>query len=164
MKTIIILGLILGVFLIATIWSVLRSYNEVPSVEILASPTSTTREKVRFVSPDTNEVVEVTFSENTAVLNGKGYQQLSLVRTETASGARYESTLENVSIWNKGAEVTIYRGREIIFSGFDATSVSNNSVSPIVVSDSASSSESREIATTTRSDTEQSSTTEVSGE
>ena len=125
MKTLFGLGLFLVVVVGTTVWVVSRSDNKGPSIEIVASPTGTTTKTIRFIAPQTNEVVEVAFTGNTAVLNGEGYQNLSLAQTETASGARYESTVENVSIWNNGAEITMYRGRQIIFIGQTSESTEN---------------------------------------
>ena len=117
MKTLIALGLFLIIAVGITTWVVSRSDNKGPSIEIVASPTGTTSQTVRFISPQTNEVVEVAFAGNTAILNGEGYQNLSLTQAEAASGARYESTAENISVWNKGTEVTVYRGSKVIFVG-----------------------------------------------
>ncbi len=125
MRTLITLGLVLVVLLGVTVWLVQRSNSDAPSVEIVASPTGTTTQNVRFISPQTNEVVEVAFSDNIAVLNGEGYQNLTLTQVEAASGARYESTAENVSLWNKGEEVTVYRGRQVIFIGQTQESMGN---------------------------------------
>lgn len=126
MKTLITLAAVLIIAVVITIWFVSRSESKGPSIEIVASPTGTTTEIIRFISPQTNEVVEVAFSGNIAVLNGEGYQNLALTQVEAASGARYESTVENVSVWNKGAEVTVYRGREVIFIGQTSESMGNS--------------------------------------
>ena len=125
MKTLVTLGLILLLVVGVTVWLVQGSGNDGPSIEIVASQTGSTTQKVRFISPQTNEVVEVEFAGTQAILNGEGYQNLALTQTEAASGARYESTAENVSIWNKGAEVTMYRGRQVIFIGQTEESMGN---------------------------------------
>jgi heat shock protein HslJ/membrane-bound inhibitor of C-type lysozyme len=125
MKTLITLGIIIVLLLGVTVWLVQRGSSDAPSVEIVASPTGTTTQKVRFVSPQTNEVIDVTFAENVATLNGEGYQNLTLTQVEAASGARYESAAENVSVWNKGEEVTVYRGRQVIFIGQTEASLGN---------------------------------------
>lgn len=119
------MGAVLILLAGATLLVMHNSNNAAPSIEIVSSETGTTTQKIRFISPQTNEVVEVAFEGNTAVLNGEGYQNLTLTQTEAASGARYESTAENVSIWNKGAEVTMYRGRQVIFIGQTEESMGN---------------------------------------
>ena len=125
MRTLIILGLILTVLLGVTVWVVKQSNLDGPSIEIVAEQTGTSTEKIRFISPQTNEVVEVAFSGTTAVLNGEGYQNLTLTQVETSSGTRYESAAENVSVLNTGEEVTVYRGREVIFIGQTQESMGN---------------------------------------
>lgn len=158
MKTFVIFGIIITVLLAVTVWLVQRGNTSGPSIEIVASPTGTTTEKVRFVSPQTNEVVEVTFVGKMAVLNGRGYQNLALTQTETVSGARYESVTENISVWNKGTEVTIYRGHEIIFVGIDVDRIPGDIPAPAVDSGTTSSSVSEEVASTTVPDSKISST------
>jgi heat shock protein HslJ len=125
MRTLIALGMILLVLSVVTLWLVQDRDSKSPSIEIVASETGTTTQMIRFISPQTNEVVEVAFLGNTAVVNGEGYQNLALTQVEAASGARYESTTENVSLWNQGAEVTLYRGRQVIFVGQTEESMGN---------------------------------------
>jgi heat shock protein HslJ len=69
-----------------------------------------------FVS-SVNEAVTVSFGENTATLNGIGYENLVLPQAIAASGARYEDTEKKIALRNKGNEVTVYRDDTIIFVG-----------------------------------------------
>lgn len=130
MKTLITLGLLLVIAAGSTIWVVSRSDTKGPSIEIVASLTGTTTQTVRFVSPQTNEAVTVSFAESVAVLNGAGYQNVSLVQVEAASGAKYESAAENISIWNSGDELTLYRGRQVKFVGKTEASLSTTNPIP----------------------------------
>lgn len=130
MKTLMTLGAVLFIVAGVTMWVVMSNDGTSPSVEIVTEPTSTTTKTVRFVSPQTNEVVTVSFAESVAVLNGAGYQNLSLVQVEAASGAKYESAAENISIWNSGDELTLYRGRQVKFVGNTEASLTTTNPTP----------------------------------
>lgn len=68
---------------------------------------------------EAGESISVSFNnENeTASLNGAGYNNLIFKQVISASGARYENEQEGLTLWNKGNDVTLYKGEEIIFSG-----------------------------------------------
>jgi hypothetical protein len=116
---------------------------------------------VVYVSAETNETIDVQYAEGKALLNGIGYQDVEFVITESASGAKYVSQKENLSLWSKGNEITLARGRQTIFVGTDANSVLNEVPQSTAVSDEiATSSIPESIATTTEEvDVEVSSTT-----
>ncbi len=56
--------------------------------------------------------------EKTALLYSSTIAGALLSEVPSASGVRYESPTSNLILWNKGQEVTLYRGEEIIFNGF----------------------------------------------
>ncbi len=85
--------------------------------DIVVAPPAVSPTPVAFVSAESGESVFVTFGTSTALLNGSGYSNVQLVQVEAASGAKYESTAENLTLWNKETEVTLTRGRKIIFVG-----------------------------------------------
>jgi heat shock protein HslJ/membrane-bound inhibitor of C-type lysozyme len=70
-----------------------------------------------FVSADGLEKISVVFAGDHVDLTGLGYADMMMQQVEAASGARYENRGANLVLWNKGDEVTLYRGEEVIFSG-----------------------------------------------
>lgn len=86
--------------------------------EIVAPPTASLT-PVTFISTETGDPVFVTFGTSTALLNGIGYSNLLLPQVEAASGAKYEVRSENLTLWNQGDEITIKRGRKILFTGIN---------------------------------------------
>jgi membrane-bound inhibitor of C-type lysozyme len=157
MKTLIALFVILVVVGCVTVFLVKGNENEQKTeLQSEVSPSS-----VVYVSTETNETIDVQYAEGKALLNGIGYQDVEFVITESASGAKYVSQKENLSLWSKGNEITLARGRQTIFVGTDANSVLNEVPQSTAVSDEiATSSIPESIATTTEEvDVEVSSTT-----
>jgi heat shock protein HslJ len=70
-----------------------------------------------FIAPGGNEQIAVTFAEDHLDLTGLGYEQLLLQQIPSASGTRYENREANLTLWNNGDAVTVYRGAEVLFSG-----------------------------------------------
>jgi heat shock protein HslJ/membrane-bound inhibitor of C-type lysozyme len=69
--------------------------------------------------------VSVIFAHDHADLSGLGFTDLTLASVPSASGARYENRAENIVLWSKGEEVTVYRGDEVIFTGLEASHFEN---------------------------------------
>lgn len=113
-KTIVILTAIILLCGFATIFIVSRDEptEKVPSVTVSVPVTT-------FVSADTNETISVRFMDTQAVLNGIGYKDVTFLPVEAASGAKYESKETNLTLWSKGNEVTLSRGRQTLFIGLD---------------------------------------------
>lgn len=65
------------------------------------------------------ETIDVQFdNENqTAIMTGAGHEDLVFTQAVSASGARYENKENNLVLWNKGDQITLYEGDEIIFTG-----------------------------------------------
>lgn len=84
---------------------------------------------VTFTAGESNESVTVTFNADTAVLNGAGFTDIVLTATPAASGAKYENSEQGVTLWNKGQEVTIYKGEETVFTGSTISAVGNDDMS-----------------------------------
>ncbi len=127
MKTLIVLGIILICTAGVTVAVVLKQ-NTAPSPQVREWPAT----PIVYVSPETNDTIDVRYATDTARLNGLGYRDVDLVLTESASGAQYQSRKENLILWSKGNEITLHRGRKQIFLGTDANTISNG-VSPAVV-------------------------------
>jgi membrane-bound inhibitor of C-type lysozyme len=113
-KTLLILGLIVFFCGAVTIFIVTRDTPTVVESQVTAPTTSVT-----YVSAETNETITVRYAEG-AILNGAGYREVSFLPVEAASGAKYESKETNLTLWSKGNEVTLSRGRQILFVGTDA--------------------------------------------
>ncbi len=108
-------------------WLIMKpNIQEKPSDIVAPPPVSTT--PIVFVSPETGESLFVTFGTSTALLNGSGYSNVLLTQVEAASGAKYESPTENLSLWNKETEVTLTRGRKVLFVGQTSDSLQMPSV------------------------------------
>lgn len=103
-------GIVVAIILVVIALVIYRSNDESPATVGDGATIST------FTASD-GSTVRVGFGDEEATLNGLGYDNLVLTRTEAASGARYESTEEGVVVWNRGNGVTIYRNGEIIFTG-----------------------------------------------
>lgn len=121
-----IIGLLMSVLAVGAAWFILKPDIKEDVGEVVA-PAQVSMTPVTFVAKDDTESVFVTFGTSTALLNGSGYNNLLLTQVESASGAKYESTTENLTVWNKGEEVTITRGRKIIFTGLQIDSLPQDS-------------------------------------
>lgn len=98
----------------------------------VVAPPEVSSTPIAFISAETGDPIFVTFGTSTAFLNGNGYSNLLFTQVEAATGAKYENSSENLSLWNKGAEVTLTRGRKVIFAGFSESgyeSVTSSSAS-----------------------------------
>lgn len=112
-KTLLVLGLIVFFCGAVTVFIVTRDIPTVVEPQVVAPTTSVT-----YVSAETNETITVRYAED-ATLNGAGYREVSFLPVEAASGAKYESKETNLTLWSKGNEVTLSRGRQILFVGTD---------------------------------------------
>jgi heat shock protein HslJ len=97
-------------------WLITKPDIKEQAGEVVAPPEISST-PIAFISVETGDSIFVTFGTSTALLNGNGYSNLLFTQVEAASGAKYENSSENLSLWNKGAEVTLTRGRKIIFVG-----------------------------------------------
>lgn len=71
-----------------------------------------------FISTDGKSALVSFNNENrTATLDGAGYSKLVFAQGISASGARYVNEAENLVLWNKGDEITLYKGEEVLFQG-----------------------------------------------
>jgi membrane-bound inhibitor of C-type lysozyme len=87
--------------------------NVITAVTPVTYPTAT------FISAETNDTISVRFLDTEAILDGAGYRDVLFVSVEAASGAKYESKENNLTLWQKGNEITLSRGRQILFVGVD---------------------------------------------
>ncbi len=160
-KTLLILTVIIVILGIVT-YFVARDKETVSVTATAAADLPIT--PVVYTSAETNDTIDVKYLEGKALLNGIGYQDVEFVIAESASGVKYVSQKENLSLWSKGNEITLTRGRQTIFVGTDANSVLNGIPTQTDVLEVTSSAEAVEVATTTEPDIEISSTTEVVSE
>lgn len=119
MKSFVLRGVGLIAFLglvVLVAWLIMKPNIQENTVDVEAPP-EISPTPIAFISIETGDSIFVTFGTSTALLNGNGYSNLLFTQVEAASGAKYENTSENLSLWNKGAEVTLTRGRKIIFVG-----------------------------------------------
>ncbi|GEM_PF-895967 len=72
-----------------------------------------------FADAETGERVSVAFDRTaqTATLTGLGHAGLVFAQGVSASGARYVNEAEDLVLWNKGDELSIFRGDERVFFG-----------------------------------------------
>lgn len=72
-----------------------------------------------FSNAGTGQSISVSFDNQaeTATMTGQGYTGLVFRQTISASGARYENTAEGLILWNKGDDITLYRGDDVLFEG-----------------------------------------------
>jgi heat shock protein HslJ len=129
----ILIAILLLFVALGTAWLITKPEVRESSREVVAPPTISPT-PIPFVSSETGESIFVTFGTSTALLNGIGYSNILLTQVEAASGAKYESTDENLTLWNKEVEVTVTRGRKILFVGTSQDSL------PLPVTENASSS------------------------
>lgn len=101
---------------VGTAWLLMKPDVQEKTGEVVAPP-EISPTPIAFISTEDGESVFVTFGTSTALLSGKGYSNVLLTQVEAASGAKYESEAENLVVWNKESEITITRGRKVIFSG-----------------------------------------------
>ncbi len=71
-----------------------------------------------FVS-ETEGSMTVSFDNEaaTATMTGAGYSDITFTQAISASGARYVNEELDLVLWNKGNEVTLYKGEEPVFVG-----------------------------------------------
>ncbi len=112
----ILIGISLLLLAIATAWLLVRPEVHESVGDVVAPPVISPT-PIAFVSQESGESIFVTFGTSTALLNGIGYSNVLLQQVEAASGAKYESEEENLTVWNKDTEVTVTRGRKVLFTG-----------------------------------------------
>lgn len=95
--------------------------TETPAVQNL----QVSKDAVRFVSPHTNEAVSVVFDDTSAKFSNDTYEDVLVVQTEAASGARYINEEYGLMIWNKGSELVVYEDDIVIFEGQTEASMGN---------------------------------------
>ena len=71
-----------------------------------------------FVS-DSGESIHVVFdnASDVAILTGAGFDNVTLPRAISGSGARYENTDLGLVLWNKGNDITLTDHDTLVFSG-----------------------------------------------
>jgi heat shock protein HslJ len=72
---------------------------------------------VIFVNTETRSSLVVVFGDDTATVTGEGYEDVVLEETGTEIGDRYENDDEQLALWNKGNEVTLWKGGTLLFTG-----------------------------------------------
>ncbi len=77
---------------------------------------------VEYVSP-TGEVRRVTYIGDSVAQMQSEDENIPFAITVSASGARYENVDRQLILWNKGTELVLYQGEEILFKGRDVTRV-----------------------------------------
>ena len=97
-------------------WLIMKPEVKETDGEVVAPP-EISPTLIAFVSLETEESLFVTFGTSTALINGVGYSNVLLNQVEAVSGAKYENPTENLQLWNKGDEVTLQRGRRVLFIG-----------------------------------------------
>ncbi len=107
--------------------------------------------QITYVSPKTNETVDLEYGESSALLSGLGFDRVSLKLVQSDSGPRYENKKENVIVEPKTNDVRIYKGRREVFFGTDANVVAAGIPEPVVVSETVE----IDAATTTATSTEE---------
>lgn len=95
--------------------------EQVPAVQNL----QVAKDAVLFVSPHTSESVSVVFDSESAKFSNDTYQDVLVLQTEAASGARYVNEELGLMLWNKGAELVVYEDDIVIFEGQTEASMGN---------------------------------------
>lgn len=77
-----------------------------------------------FSNAQTGESISVTFDNvaDTATMTGAGHTGLVFTHAISASGARYVNEEENLVLWNKGNEITLYENDQPVFVGITTQS------------------------------------------
>ncbi len=114
-KTLFILGGILVLLAVVTVFVVSRDGKQSVPNEVAFEENTIT-----YTSTKTNDTITVRYQSSGAILDGVGYQGVSFVPVEAASGAKYESKETNLTLWSKGNEIILTRGRQELFIGIDA--------------------------------------------
>ncbi len=70
-----------------------------------------------FVNAETRSSLVVVFGDDTATVTGEGYQDVVLEEEGTEIGDRYVNEDEQLALWHKGNEVTLWKGDALLFSG-----------------------------------------------
>lgn len=102
--------------------------------------TKTTRPIVAvFTDQQTQQVATVSFDNTTqtATLDGAGYQGLVFTQDISASGARYVNNENNLVLWNKGNDITLYDSTgKSLFNGTSAVADTKNTSAVEALSES----------------------------
>lgn len=109
-------GLLVLIAAVLVAWLILKPDVQEKTGDVVAPP-AISPTPVAFISSETSDPVFVTFGTSTVLLNGSGYNNTLMTQVEAASGAKYEAPSENLTLWNQGDEVTIKRGRKVLFVG-----------------------------------------------
>lgn len=127
-RTVIILAFIFGIGAVIVVATNLLVPRMAPVTTTPEIPPGSTL--VSFLSSETGEAIEVKFQGMVAVLNGLTFENLVLNETRSASGARYENAATGVALWNKGNDVILYQGEDVIFKGSNGEPSNDNSMNP----------------------------------
>jgi heat shock protein HslJ/membrane-bound inhibitor of C-type lysozyme len=102
-----------------TFWLILAAIIVIGIIWMVSSKTIPEPELAAYTFSNKTSSIEVSFNEDsdTAILNGEGYEGLVFERGISASGARYVNDSEDLVLWNKGNEMTLYKNDEPIFVG-----------------------------------------------
>ncbi len=111
-------GSILGILVVVLGLGVIVAYYGFGQ----SSAERNSRTTVEYVS-HTGEMRRVTYIGDSVAQMQSEDESIPFTITVAASGARYENVDKQLILWNKGSEVTIYRGEEILFRGRDVTEV-----------------------------------------
>lgn len=112
-----ILYTIAGVLFIFVMFILLKPEVRVEEPQAAVTETPATKDAVTYTSPHTGESLSVTFSDDSAVLHSNSFTDVEMAQVEAASGARYENAEQGVSLWNVGAEVSVYQDDVVTFQG-----------------------------------------------
>ena len=123
-KTIIFTSI--GVIVLLGILFVLQNSRGVEEVQVPAVQNlQVSNDAILFISPHTSESVSVVFDSESAKFSNDTYQDVLVLQTEAASGARYVNEELGLMLWNKGAELVVYEDDIVIFEGQTEASMGN---------------------------------------
>lgn len=138
-----------AILIVASIATFMTVRDKEPDV---VSPVSAERfdQRITYVSPKTNETVDITFGDGSALFSGFGFDRVAVKLVSSDTGPRYENKKENLIIVPKGNDVLVYEGRRELFFGTDANAVATGTQPPVIITPEP---EELDVATTTATTT-----------
>ncbi|HRN69968.1 MAG TPA: MliC family protein [Candidatus Woesebacteria bacterium] len=120
MKSIYTIAFVILIILIGIYYFYTSNQNKINNDSLSPSPSIVEiADAYTFTNVESGETITVTFNNenNTAILNSQDYKDLVFKQTISASGARYENIDTGLILWNKGNDISLMKGEEVLFTG-----------------------------------------------
>lgn len=119
-KVLVVAGLLI---FLAIFWWAFQPTPAPVSTEklIIPEPPEVIVDTVFYHSQESNESITVAYVQDQAILDGAGFEGLSLIQVDASSGARYVTSDNVVEIQREEDQVTVLENTKLVFKGQEQT-------------------------------------------